>query len=196
MAIAVKKVDRNVTMTLWERSYIPEMTRGMIITMKHFVVNLAGLVLEVVGGKRHRKIMTIYYPEENPTVPPAYRGRPALVRGEDGLEKCVACGLCEVACPPHCISIVGGERENGERYPVSYTLDGSRCIFCGLCEEACPKEAIVMSHDWKNLCEHDRSKMIYDKEALLYPERNLKKRLNVIREKYFNVKLYKPSGKD
>jgi NADH-quinone oxidoreductase subunit I len=191
MAITVKKVDRNVELTFWERMYIPEMTRGMFITWKHFFMNFAGLMMEIMGGKRYRKIATIYYPEETPPVPVAYRGRPVLVRAESGLEKCVACGLCEVACPPHCISIVGGERENGDRYPISYTLDGSRCIFCGFCEEVCPKEAIVMSHDWKDLCTYDRSKMIYTKEDLLYPERNLKKRLSVIRDKYYSAYRYR-----
>ena len=191
MAITFKKVDRNVTLTLWEASYVPEILRGISITMGHFFTNLTGLVMDLVGGRKHRKIMTLYYPEEDPVIPSAYRGRPVLVRRADGLEQCVACGLCEVACPPHCISIVGAERENGERYPLTYVLDGSRCIFCGLCEEVCPKEAIIMSHDWKNLCEYDRSKMIYNKEQLLYPERNLGRRLDTIRDKYFGIKRYK-----
>ena len=193
MAITVKKIERNVEMTLWERSYIPEMIRGIGITMRHFFSNLYGLIKEALGGAEHRKIMTVYYPEEDPVVPAAYRGRPVLVRAEDGYEKCVACGLCEVVCPPHCISIIGGERENGDRYPLTYTLDGSRCIFCGLCEEACPKEAIVMSADWKDLCERDRSKMIYSKEDLLYPERNLKTRLDVIRDKYYSEARFRPT---
>lgn len=191
MAITFKKVDRNVTLTLWEASYVPEIVKGVSVTMGHFFTNLAGLALELIGGRKHRKIMTIYYPEEDPVIPAAYRGRPVLVRGANGLEKCVACGLCEVACPPRCISIVGAERQSGERYPLTYVLDGSRCIFCGFCEEVCPKEAIVMSHDWKNLCEFDRSKMIYSKEQLLYPERNLGRRLDTIRGKYFGIKRYK-----
>lgn len=191
MATTVKKVNRNVELTFWERMYIPEMVRGMWTTMRHFAVNMGGFFMELLGGKRHRKIMTLYYPEEKPVVPPAYRGRPVLVRGEDGLEKCVACGLCEAACPPQCISIVGGERENGDRYPLSYTLDGARCIYCGFCEEVCPKEAIVMSHDWTDLCQGDRTKMVYGKEELLYPERNLKKRLTLIRSKYFGEGRYR-----
>ena len=128
-----------------------------------------------------------------PIVPVAYRGRPVLVRSKNGIEKCVACGLCEAACPPNCISIIGGERPNGDRYPDSYVLDGSRCIFCGFCEEVCPKEAIVMSHDWKNLCEYNRSKMVYTKKELLYPERNLQKRFDVLRDKYFSAYRYRQS---
>lgn len=162
----------------------------MSITLKHFFSNFQGLVKELVAGKKHRKIMTLYYPEEIPTLPPAYRGRPVLVVGENGLEKCVACGLCEVACPARCISIIGAERGEGERYPLSYVLDGSRCIFCGLCEEACPKEAIVMSGEWQNICEYDRSRMIYQKEDLMRSEQALAKRLNTIRNEFFGKGRY------
>lgn len=191
MATKIKKIRRNVTLTAWEKSYVPEVLRGMGITLRHFFINLWGLILEFFwSGKEDRKIVTVYYPEESVTPPPTYRGRPVLVLGKDGLEKCVACGLCEAACPPHCISIIGGERANGDRYPVKYTLDGSKCIFCGRCEEVCPKEAIVMSDDWRNLCEYDRSKMIYEKENLLVPEEKLARRLAVIREKYFGKDRY------
>ncbi|MGK7346309.1 MAG: NuoI/complex I 23 kDa subunit family protein [Candidatus Nitrospinota bacterium M3_3B_026] len=191
MTIGIKKVDRNVKLTFWERLYIPEILRGMGITLRHFFYNMAGFFAELAGGRSKRRIMTMYYPEEKPETPPSYRGRPVLVaRDEDGVEKCVACGLCEAVCPAHCISIIGAERENGERYPESYILDGSRCIFCGLCEEACPKEAIVMSGEYFDICDYDRSRMVYDKKALLRPESALEKRLEVIRERYFNKDRY------
>lgn len=191
MAINIKKVDRNVQMTFLERIYVPYMMHGMWVAMKHFAENMLGHLEEVVAGRSKRRVMTMFYPEEDPDVPVAYRGRPVLVRKDNGDEACVACGLCEAACPPKCISIIGGERENGERYPLFYTLDGTRCIFCGFCEEVCPKEAIVMSDRWKNLCEYDRSKMVYDKHALLVPRRELTRRLDTIRDKYFSGERYR-----
>jgi len=183
----IVKVNRNVTLTFWEKLYIPEIIRGLYITTKHFVPNFVSVVRAYVLKKpEERKIMTIYYPEEKPNIPEAYRGRPVLVRGDDGKEKCVACGLCEVACPPKCISIVGAIRKDGTRYPETYVLDGSRCIFCGLCEEACPEEAIVMSHNYENLTELDRGLIIYDKDALLVPEAKLKERLEFIRTRAYS----------
>ncbi|MBI5177697.1 MAG: NADH-quinone oxidoreductase subunit I [Nitrospinae bacterium] len=187
MAGQYKKVNRGVTLTLWERLYIPEVLRGIMITAGHFFPNLISTAKAYITGKpEQRKIMTIYYPEELPTIPEAYRGRPVLVRGADGKEKCVACGLCEVACPPKCISLTGGMRDDGTRYPTTYTLNGAVCIFCGLCEEACPEEAIVMSHDYQNLCEYDRSLMVYDKEALLIPQEKLTRRLDYIRRRMYS----------
>jgi NADH-quinone oxidoreductase subunit I len=184
MAIGIKRLERRPSLTLWEKLYVPEIIRGIMITSKHFFVNFWGLILEMFGGRRHRKIFTLYYPEEKPVLPDAYRGRPVLVQNEDGTEACVACGLCEAICPAKCIFILGAERPNGERYPETYELDGSRCIFCGLCEEACPKEAIVMSDEYQNLATYHREDMLFRKEQLLVPASKLQKRLNFIRKAY------------
>jgi len=139
-------------------------------------------VLPPAGKKR--KVFTVYYPEEKVTLPAAYRGRPVLVAGANGAEKCVACGLCEKMCPAKAISIVGGERAGGERYPVSYTLDMARCVYCGYCEEVCPKEAIVMSSEYQGLAQRDRAILRYSKDQLLRSEESVKGRLDYIRRIY------------
>ncbi|MEE8483846.1 MAG: NADH-quinone oxidoreductase subunit I [Nitrospinota bacterium] len=186
MAGKYVKVNRTETLTFWESLYVPEIIRGLSITARHFAWNFVGVFWAYfTGNASKRRIMTVYYPEEKVVTPPAYRGRPVLVIGKDGREKCVACGLCEAACPPECISIVGGMRGDGTKYPVSYLLDGAKCIFCGLCEEACPEEAIVMSDQYENLADYDRKMMVYGKDQLLVPEDRLGKRLDYIRERMF-----------
>lgn len=177
-----KQVRKREDLTLWERLYVFEVLRGLGITTRHFVSNMIGFVAPPRGKKR--SVFTVYYPEERVELPPAYRGRPVLVMREDGQERCVACGLCEKICPAKAISMVGGERENGERYPASYLLDMSRCVYCGYCEEVCPKEAIVMSSEYEGLAERDRSRMLYSKEALLRSEESVKGRIEYIRRIY------------
>lgn len=177
-----KKVRKEIDLTLWEKLYIFEIIRGMAVTSKHFASNMIGFVRPPKGKKR--SVFTVYYPEEKVTLPPAYRGRPVLVMGKDGTEKCVACGLCEKICPASAISIVAGQRTDTERYPVSYTLDMSRCVYCGYCEEVCPKEAIVMSSEYQGLAERDRRKMRYTKEQLLRSEESVKDRIEYIRRIY------------
>ena len=177
-----KQVRINIELTLWERLYVPEILRGMYVTTRHFASNMVGFVISPKGKKR--SIFTVYYPEEKVTLPPAYRGRPVLVMGADGTEKCVACGLCEKICPAFAISIIAGEKANADRYPVSYTLDMSRCVYCGYCEEVCPKEAIVMSSEYHGLAERDRSNMRYSKEKLLRSEESVKGRIEYIRGIY------------
>jgi len=78
--------------------------------------------------------------------PPAWRGVPRLVALADGTPRCVACGLCETACPARCIEVEASElpERATERAPSRFELDLGRCLLCGLCEEACPEEAIVM----------------------------------------------------
>jgi NADH-quinone oxidoreductase subunit I len=176
----VIQVNRRERMGWLERLYVPMIAVGLVVTARHFFRNLRGFVT----GKR-RSDFVVQYPEERVDFPDAFRGMPVLVQLENGQPRCVACGLCEFACPTDCISIVPGEIEGAriERYPEVFDIDMSRCMFCGLCEEACPEEAIVMSREVE-LASFDRESMVYDKEKLLVPEPLLKRRLDFLRAEY------------
>ena len=180
-------VDRTVKMTWWERSYLPEIIRGMCITSRHFFVNLFGFIPFFLGQKKKRPIFTVYYPEEMANIPIAYRGRPVLAINENNLPNCVACGLCEAACPAYCIDIVPGEntgkQNQVERWPKEFTIDYAVCIFCGNCEEACPEEAIFMSDDYE-IPMMDRKDMLYNLEQLSVPIEKLKDRVEFTRKMY------------
>lgn len=110
--------------------------------------------------------VTVEYPDEKPYLAPRYRGRIVLTRDPGGDERCVACNLCAVACPPDCISLQKAEDENGRWYPEYFRINFSRCIMCGLCEEACPTYAIQLTPDFE-MSEYDRQNMVYEKEDLL-----------------------------
>ena len=95
-----------------------------------------------------KKPITVNYPDQKVPVFPKYRGKQVLMRDENGLEKCVACGLCAVACPADAIYLEAAENDGtvqaGPRYASVYQIHKMRCIFCGYCEEACPVGAIFM----------------------------------------------------
>ena len=61
--------------------------------------------------------VTVQYPETKRRLPPRWRGRIVLTRDARGEERCVACNLCAVACPPSCISLQAATRPDGRRYP-------------------------------------------------------------------------------
>ncbi len=140
--------------TSWKQKlYIPEIIRGMMLTMKFIF----------------RKKSTLQYPEEKHSFPVGYRGVPRLIRGNDGNERCVACKLCEVVCPPVAIYIEAEEapdQDYKERRPKVFQIDYGRCINCGFCEEACPVEAIEMSQSVEIVGE-SRESLVYQKEQLL-----------------------------
>jgi NADH-quinone oxidoreductase subunit I len=173
-------VDRGGKLGWVERLYVPMILKGLRVTAQHFFRNLRGFVT----GK-NRTDFVVQYPEERVDYSDAFRGMPVLVQLDNSQPKCVACGLCEFACPTDCISIVPGELEGSgiERYPEAFDIDMSRCMFCGLCEEACPEEAIVMSREVE-LATYDRDSMIFDKASLLVPEAMLKRRLDFLRGEY------------
>jgi len=176
----VIKVKRREKLGVLERLYVPMIVQGLVVTARHFFRNLRGFVT----GKNRRDFV-VQYPEERIDYPDAFRGMPVLVQLDNGQPRCVACGLCEFACPTDCISIVPGELHGAriERYPEAFDIDMSRCMFCGLCEEACPEEAIVMSREIE-ISSYDRQSMIFEKEQLLVPENLLKRRLDFLRGEY------------
>jgi NADH-quinone oxidoreductase subunit I len=183
MTVRVVKVKRGEKLGLLERLYVPMIVKGLWVTSAHFFRNLRGLV----SGKRTHTFV-VEYPEERVDYPDAFRGMPVLVQLDNGQPRCVACGLCEFACPTDCITIVPGELPGAgiERYPEQFDIDMSRCMFCGLCEEACPEEAIVMSREVE-IGTFTREDMLFQKEQLLVPEPQLKRRLEFLRSEYDRV---------
>jgi NADH-quinone oxidoreductase subunit I len=152
-------------LTFWESIYIPEIIRGLLTTFKHIF----------------RPKFVRQYPEEKWDAPASFRGRPVLVLAENGVERCVACGLCSRVCPPLAIEVQASETELlKERYPVKFEINMLRCIFCGFCEEVCPEEAIIMSKDYE-LVFRSPEEAIYGKDKLLTPKAELQERLDYLK---------------
>ena len=172
-------VKRREKLGLMERLYLPMILKGLAVTSGKFFRNMKGFMTG------NRTTFVVQYPEERVDYPDAFRGMPVLVQLENGQPRCVACGLCEFACPTDCITIVPGELPDAgiERYPEAFDIDMSRCMFCGLCEEACPEEAIVMSREVE-IATYDRDSMLFRKDQLLVPANLLERRLEFLRAEY------------
>jgi NADH-quinone oxidoreductase subunit I len=156
---------RKKDLNLLEKIYIPEIAKGLVLTLKNMF----------------KPKFTMQYPEEKFVPPASYRGRPVLVQEENGIERCVACGLCSRVCPALAIEVQAAETTlEKERYPERFEINMLRCIFCGFCEEVCPEEAIVMSKDYE-LVFTNRKDAIYGKDKLLVPVNQLKDRLEFLR---------------
>ena len=118
-----------------EAMYLPAVMSGVATAVRH-----------ALSGKP----MTRQYPEVEPEIPANYRGVHRLNRDEEGRVKCVACYMCQTACPANCIEIIAAPApkddphwQNRDKYPATFTIDELRCIYCGMCEEACPVDAIL-----------------------------------------------------
>lgn len=158
MAIVVKRPK----LSIFEKMYLPAIGKGLLITLSHAIKILRG-----------EKKVTMQYPEEkwDANMPEHYRGAPALVKDEQGRERCVSCQLCEFICPPRAIKIVPGEIPSDdpwakvEKRPKEFDIDMIRCIYCGMCEEVCPEQAIYLRKDYA-ITGLSREEMVHDKERL------------------------------
>jgi NADH-quinone oxidoreductase subunit I len=135
-----------------ERLYLPAIFAGLQTTVSHMFMPK----------------VTKQFPEEQPDIPPNYRGVHRLNRDDQGRVKCVACYMCSTACPAHCIDIVAAPSPwpDREKYPETFVIDELRCIYCGMCEEACPCDAIELTSLY-DLTGLSREEMMFDKEKLL-----------------------------
>ncbi len=127
-------------MSIFDRLYIPQVIKGMFVTIGHLLHNLA----------HYKNLPIISYPEVKRVYSERFRGRHILTTREDGTTRCVACYMCSTACPAECITIEAGEDERTrEKFPARYDIDLLRCIFCGYCVDACPEDAIYMTRDYE-----------------------------------------------
>jgi NADH-quinone oxidoreductase subunit I len=160
----VKQI-RSKDLTFLQRIYILEIVKGLVLTLRQVF----------------RPKFTRQYPEERWNPPASFRGRPVLVE-EDGVERCVACGLCARVCPALAIEVQASETDlPKERYPIKFEINMLRCIFCGFCEEACPEEAIIMSDEYE-LVFRNTEEAVFGKERLLMSTDRLKTRLEFLRQ--------------
>lgn len=147
-------------MTLPEKSYLVEIVQGLAVTIGHFLHNMKD---------PRQQLPTVQYPEEERPLPNRYRSVHRLTERENGDPRCVACMLCQTACPADCIHIEEGEHPDPsiEKWPDSFEIDLLRCVFCGLCVEACPEDAIRMDTGVYELAGESREDFIMEKSDLL-----------------------------
>jgi NADH-quinone oxidoreductase subunit I len=133
--------------------------RGLVVTIGHLLRNLF-----------HQGDMpTVQYPEQSKPLPVRIKARHRLTLREDGSPKCVACYMCQTACPARCIHIVAEESPDPtiEKRPLVFDIDLLRCVFCGYCVEACPEDAIRMDTGEVSIVGDKREDFIFHMDFLL-----------------------------
>lgn len=112
-------------------------------------------MLDIIKTRLLQGRRTTRFPEEIPTLPERFRGRPAIDPA-----KCVeGCRACAEACPTEAIDLANG-----------LSLDLGKCLFCTACVEACPEQAIAYTQDYR-LAVSDRSNLVLTGKAYALAQR-------------------------
>lgn len=144
---------------MWGRGLIT----GMRVTLKHFF------------GKKE----TFSYPEEKLPMSERFRGGHLVL----DLDKCIACKMCEMACPNKALQLKIAMDANKKRKMIKYLHIIGRCMYCDLCVEACPTKAIAWDKEYafaswyRDDMEYDcvakkskRDEILTDKATLLFEQ--------------------------
>lgn len=122
--------------------------------------------LKVTGKEFFTKKVTEQYPENRNTLVmfDRFRGTLVMPHDENGHNKCIACGLCQMACPNDTIHIITEtitDEETGKKKKVlvKYEYDLGACMFCQLCVNACPHNAIKFDTQFEHAV-YTREKLI------------------------------------
>ena len=128
---------------------------------KYFDSFFRGLITLFIGLKKtikvfFRKKITEKYPENRATlkISDRFRGTLTMPHDENNHHKCVACGLCQMACPNGSINVHFETIENEEgkktKQLTNYEYNLGTCMFCQLCVNACPHDAICFENSFEH----------------------------------------------
>ncbi len=120
------------------------------------VVSL-GTGLKVTGKEFFTKKVTEEYPDNRDTlvISERFAGTLEMPHDENGDNKCIACGICQNACPNGTIRITSEmvqdpETGKSKKKLVRYEYDLGQCMFCRLCVNTCPTKAIQFTNRFEH----------------------------------------------
>lgn len=130
--------------------------------------------MEVTGKEFVTPKITERYPENREThkIPERFRAELHFNYDDEGRHKCIACGICERACPNGTITVQTKmvETPDGKKKKKldKYIYDLGSCTFCQLCVTNCPTGAIGFDNDFEQAV-YTRSKLV--KQLNYLPEK-------------------------
>ena len=140
------------------------MAQGIIRAVLDGIISLfKGMKVTFYYFSHPSTVVTQQYPENRKTLRMAdrYRAQLAFVRDENNYHKCIACHICETACPNGSIRVVDRKGPiTGKNEIDYYVWRFDSCTFCNMCVIVCPTAALEMRTGFESA--------VYDQRLLIY----------------------------
>lgn len=105
------------------------------------LLNGMWFTLKAFFGKKD----TVEYPDVKISMTERYRG--GVIKLD--LQKCIACGMCAMACPNRAILLTTEKTADNKKKLATYHYLSGYCLYCNLCIEACPAKAIAWDKNYE-----------------------------------------------
>ncbi len=153
--VRVKYVERP-ELTNRERVFFLDFIKGMRITIKNFfkkTITTAYPFEKLTPPKRFKG--THGHRIKDGKEPPSFKVLEKFMEIKDGESRCVACYMCQQACPvPELFKIEAVQLPNGKKKVIRFDMNLMHCMYCGLCTEACPVDCIIHTDIYETACYH------------------------------------------
>ncbi len=153
--VRIKYVERP-GLSNTERLFFLDFIKGMKITIKNFfrkTVTTAYPFEKLTPPKRFRGAHG--HRVKNGKEPPSFKVLEKFMDINEGESRCVACYMCQQACPvPELFKIEAVQLPDGRKRVVRFDMNLMNCMYCGLCTEACPVDCIIHTDIYETATYH------------------------------------------
>jgi NADH-quinone oxidoreductase subunit I len=164
--VKIKYLERP-SLSIWEKIFFIDFIRGLKVTFKNLLqktITTKYPFEKLAPPKRFRGVHAHRVKDGNE--PPSFSVLEKFMDIETGESRCVACYMCQQACPMSSLFVIEAEQlSNGKKKVKKFEMNLLNCLYCGLCVDACPVDCLIMT-DIYEMAQYQRKNCVIHMEDM------------------------------